>query len=224
MFAYKKLWIGVLTLIVIAVTFSISRYMTDCSRLGYWYSIGSIMFGELQIGIVMMAALKSDDKSMLFFSGNLFVAIGYFIFSLLGIFLANSSESVLLTVHILVLVITLILHTVFALFSASAKQNMESQNVAMQSKKDFILKLEQFKLRNHKMLSEDSSLEQKISSLLDDARFAPESVAGSEDVDAQLIARIDALFAAKNAEEVCLRADELKSEFLFRREKIKSLR
>ena len=70
MFAYKKIWFGILTLIVIAATFAISRVVTSVFDVGYWYAVGSIMLAELQCGLIVIAWMNSDLRTIPVFGGN----------------------------------------------------------------------------------------------------------------------------------------------------------
>lgn len=223
MFAYKKIWFGILTLIIIAATFAVSRVVTSEFAAGYWYAVGSIMLAELQCGAIVIAWLNSDLRTSPVFGGNIVVAVLYLIFALFMLIINVSATSLFVT-HLLAIVVVLILQVLLCLVSNSISGNAKTQDAALLDKKNFVLKLEEFKLKQRAWLSADPVLAKKIAALLDNARFAPESVAGVEDIDLQALLKLDTLCNSPEPAAASACADEIKAIFEFRKEKIKNLR
>lgn len=223
MFAYKRTWVCILTLVIIAVSFAISRVVTSVFDGRYWYLIGGIMLAELQLGLITMELMKTDDRGMPVFLGNLIVAAGYFIFALCMIFI-SCSEVTLFVTHSIALVVILLLHIFLCLAHNATLNHSAAQQTALQSKKDYLLKMEKFKMLRKNWLAEDPALAKKISMLMDDARFTPESVPGSAEIDMQVMQKIEALNDAETPAAAAICADDLKAAFAYRKMAIKDLR
>lgn len=223
MFAYKKIWLGILTLIIISATFAISRAVTSVFDVGYWYAVGSIMLAELQCGLIVIACLNSDLRTIPVFGGNFVVAVLYLIFTLVMMMINVSATSLFVT-HLVAIVLVLILQILLCLSGNSISGNAKAQDAALLGKKNFVVKLEEFKLKQRAWLAEEPALAKKIAALIDDARFAPESVTGAEDIDLQANLKLDALCNSPDPAAASACADEIKAIFEFRKEKIKILR
>ena len=219
MFAYKRTMVGILTLVVIIVSFCISCIVTDVFDECYWYTICSIMFAELQLGLIGMELLKTDERAMPIFAGNLVVATQYFVFTIVMIFVDLSAKNSLI-LHSIVLLLMITLHIFLGLAHHSTKNNAKNQTVALQIKKDFLSALEEFKMNRSEWLMEDPVLAKKISHLLDEARFTPESIADTTEVDLLVFQKINELRNAADRGAAKLCADELKAAFSYRRKEI----
>lgn len=223
MFARGRIFIGICTLLIIAVSFAVTSYVTAVLNAAYFYTMGGFAFSLLLAGFVCMELYKTDSKGIPIVFANLFIALGYVLFTLLMFipFACDVSASTLRLWQIVGLLVVLICHILVGMMHRAAVDLAAEQRRAMKSKRLFILELERFKSEHSALLAEHPELDSKFISLSEAVRFCSESTEASVEIDEKISGLLQQFHTVSAAEEAAEKMQEISNQISYRNQLIK---
>lgn len=228
MFNKRCTLIAIITFLIVLVTafISFNELITTVSGTQIWYTLASVWLSEILLGLVFAEILKSNTRTIPFLLGHLIVSISYVIFSFIGVFIFtnNITDSALISILSIALLIVLILHISFGIASSSLKKSDGQHAVSLINKKLFSEQLITFKSIHAKWLSENAEFNKKINALIEDVKFSSDSISAAEKIDNRIIDLLEQMNNADSAENAVILADLIKTTLAERNTIIKNSR
>ena len=227
MFKYKRLILSLLFLLLGGFTWLCADHFVSEKTRAFWYLLGGIWTGELLLAANVIFIPNSNGKSLPFRLGEISVNILYLLFAFLMIIpFCNDS----LTSHGMLLweIGGLLVALAMFCFFGFARQDVQSEDaeshVAMAKRDFFRDELARLRFEKREVLNGSKDAESAFLKLIDEADYAPESIAGSEDCDQEIRTGLLELEEGKSADELISSAEKLLDLFARRKHLIIRLR
>ena len=223
MLAYRRMWIGGLTLAAMGLSFFISRQLTDIFEHIYWFNMSAFWAAELLIGVTLATMMKPDERTMpvqfipIWVSGIYFVYVVIIAISCTG----SVTENGLLSLHMIGLFAAVAVMVFSGMAQNAAGKLDQEQKRKFFSKNEFKIEIEKLKMNKRDLLSCDAEVSKKFANLVDAVNFASDSVAGCEEIDATALTALLALSSCENSGDMCSALDNAISQLQLRQNIIK---
>ena len=232
MFKSARITFLVLGALLIGITLFIGFLFVDPANRtnAFWYTISGIMLSEAFLALTAMdLGGNHGDRALPFRFANGLVGIFYFVFALLMLiaFACDVEARTILVLEILGLFAALIVYFLLGLATRATSDQAAQFRAERVNKKRFKVEIEFIRTDVQPLLASNETLAKKFSKLSDLARFAPESLAGVEDLDQEIfdwIVKLQNAGEAKTETEIEAAVDKLVLLFQKRQILTKELR
>jgi len=227
MFKYKRLILSLLFLLLFGFTWLCADHLVPDKVRAFWYLLGGILTGEFLLAANVIFIPRSNGGRLSFRLGELSVNILYLLFVFLMIIPFCNN---FLTAHGIFLweIGGLLAALAMFCFFGFARQDVHSEDaeshLAMAKRDFFRDELARLRFEKREVLNGSKDAESAFLKLIDEADFAPESVAGSEDCDSEIRAGLRALEDGESADELIRSIEKLLNLFARRKQLIRRLR
>ena len=201
MFKSPRAMFFVLGGLLVGITLFIAFLFVDPANRtnSFWYTISGIMLSEVMLSLsVMDLGGNHGDRAMPFRFCNGLVSILYFCFTLimLVVYWYDADEKTIRVLQIVGLFVALTLYVLLGLAARSVSDQAAKFQAERVNKKRFKIEIEFLKTELLPFFSSNKNLEKQFMKLADLARFAPESLAGVEQLDQEIF---DGIATLQNA-------------------------
>ena len=185
----------------------------------FWYTISGIMLSEVFMTLsVMDLGGNHGDRALPYRFCNGLIGILYFVFTMvmLIVFCCDAAAETILIMQIIGLFAALVFYVLFGLAAKATSDDASRFQAERISKKRFNVELQSLKIDMAPLFQTDPRLNRQFLLLADLARFAPESIEGTEPIDREIfdgIAKLREAVEGEAPEKAEAAADHLISLF-----------
>ncbi|MBE6379469.1 MAG: hypothetical protein E7047_00885 [Lentisphaerae bacterium] len=226
MFSKNRIWVGIITLLCMAVTLAVMLWVNYVRDEAFVYTVGALLLGELMLGGSCMGLSKTEGRLFPLTLTHSVISTGYMIFAFIMLlpFALDASELSLRIWHLLGLLAAVVLHIVATMARGTVADFEGQQAAALNNRKQFTLEVAKFAQLKKEWLTTDRALAKKVNDLQEKARYAADTLPGMEEVDGNIMSALAKLNAAETPDAALACVEEAGNLLDFRRKMVTSLR
>lgn len=217
MFKSARIIFLVLGALLIGITLFVGFVFVDPVNrtAAFWYTISGIMLSEVFLALSAMdLGGNQGDRALPYRFGNGLIGVLYFVFALLMIipFACGVQANTILLLQIIGLFAAVVVYALLGLAARAISGQAAEFRAERVNKKKFKVEIEFVRIELQPMFASNGELGKQFAKLSDLARFAPESLAGMEDLDQEIfdwIVKLQNAGETKAETEVAAAVDKL---------------